>query len=113
MPDDRIDRLTGAAAVPRQNGELVFEAPWQSRAFGMAVGLAEKGFYQWDEFRDLLIAEIAATTEQDPASSPATVYYDQWTAALEKLLCKKGLVEPAALAERRAEFASGKRAEVF
>ena len=31
----------GAAAPPRSNGELVFEAPWESRSFGMAVALSE------------------------------------------------------------------------
>ena len=33
----------GAAAPPRSNGELVFEAPWESRSFGMAVALSEPG----------------------------------------------------------------------
>ena len=29
--------LAGPAAPPRDNGELVFAQPWESRAFGMAV----------------------------------------------------------------------------
>lgn len=32
--------MSGAAALPRRNGELVFEAPWQGRAFGLALALA-------------------------------------------------------------------------
>ena len=35
----------------------------------MAVSLCEQGLYQWDEFRDHLIAEIAAG-EQEPARIP-------------------------------------------
>ena len=40
-----VTAMTGAAAVPRKNGELVFDAPWQSRAFGMVVGLVQKGLF--------------------------------------------------------------------
>ena len=35
--------VAGAAAPPRSNGELVFAEPWESRAFGMAVTLADAG----------------------------------------------------------------------
>ncbi|GAB7145686.1 hypothetical protein LRC484719_42880 [Mycobacterium riyadhense] len=47
------------ATPPRRNGELVFEAPWESRAFGLAVALAELNRYAWEEFRLQLIGEIA------------------------------------------------------
>jgi len=30
------------ASLPRDNGELVFEAPWQARALAIAVALVEK-----------------------------------------------------------------------
>ena len=48
-----------AAAPPRQNGELVFQAPWESRVFGLAAALRDRGLFAWDEFRVCLIAEIA------------------------------------------------------
>jgi len=32
-----IADMEETAALPRQNGELVFNAPWESRAFGMAA----------------------------------------------------------------------------
>ena len=35
--------ITGHDGPPRANGELVFEAPWESRAFGVAVALHESG----------------------------------------------------------------------
>ena len=41
--DRNISSMSGAIAMPRSNGELVFDAPWQSRAFGMAVGLSRAG----------------------------------------------------------------------
>lgn len=75
--------VTGPAAPPRANGELVFAEPWESRAFGMAVGLAEAGVITWDGFRDRLVARIAAAG--DPFS-----YYGCWLAALEDLLVGTG-----------------------
>ena len=114
MPADRqLRELTGDAAVPRKNGELVFDAPWQSRAFGIAVGLAEQGVFQWDEFRDRLIAEVAAGSPDDPGDSPATIYYRQWTAALEKLLRHRGVLSDLDLTARTEQFASGERDEVY
>jgi hypothetical protein len=37
-----VNAMTGAEALPRSNGELVFEEPWQARAFGVAVGLIQE-----------------------------------------------------------------------
>ena len=55
----------------------------------MAVSLCEQGFYQWDEFRDHLIAEIAAGEQAagpNPYPEELPSYYQSWLAALEKLL---------------------------
>jgi nitrile hydratase accessory protein len=94
--------LAGPAALPRQNGELVFAAPWEGRAFGLAVALHEQQAYVWDEFRDQLIAEIARAEATDDPSS----YYERWLASLERLLVAKGLVAPDELAARTAELAA-------
>ena len=68
--------MTGAAALPRRNGELVFDAPWQGRVFGMALALVERLGLAWTEFQQRLIREIAA--------HPDTPYYQCWLAALER-----------------------------
>jgi len=89
-----IAEMIGHAALPRSSGELVFHDPWERRAFAMAVSLCEQGFYQWDEFRDLLIAEIAAREKAagpHPHPEDLPPYYESWLAALEKLLVKKGV----------------------
>jgi hypothetical protein len=51
--------LEGPAAPPRSNGELVFAAPWESRAFGLAMALHNGGRFEWEGFRRQLIAAVA------------------------------------------------------
>ena len=52
--------------VPRRNGELVFEAPWESRAFGMVAAYLETTGLEWEHFRRHLIAAIAASPHNAP-----------------------------------------------
>jgi len=100
--DRRIADLDG---LPRRNGELVFESPSESRAFGMAVALNRAGAYDWDAFRSNLVAEIA----RDPDER----YYESWLHAFEALLVERGTVTDEELDRRTAEFASMARDEVF
>ena len=48
-PDRAISAMSGSAALPRRNGELVFAEPWEGRAFGLAVALNENGAYDWPD----------------------------------------------------------------
>lgn len=75
-------------AVPRENGELQFEAPWEARAFGLAVALNEGGAFPWTDFSQMLSAVIAGAE----ASGEPSDYYEQWVQALEQLAIEKGLV---------------------
>ena len=90
-----IAGLEGGAALPRRNGELTFDAPWEGRAFGMAVAMHEKGAFAWDEFRDRLVERVAAGGPR---------YYESWLAAFEALVLARGLVEPGELEARAREF---------
>ncbi len=101
--------LGGPNAVPRRNGELVFDAPWQGRAFGMAVALSEGGLFPWEEFRQALIHEIAAAE----ARGGEFRYYDAWMAALEHVLAGRGLLRAEELEEVAFQFEFGERDEVF
>ncbi len=113
--DRDVALMQGAEALPRQNGELIFEAPWQARALGMAVALSEQGLYPWDDFRRHLIAEIAEASEHphEEQESPATAYYESWLASLEHVLVEAGVCSPAEIEQRVREFASGAREEVY
>ena len=88
--------------MPRKNGELVFEAPWEGRAFGLVVALHENQCYAWDDFKDQLIAEIARAEEAGEGSS----YYERWLAAFERLLAERGLLAPEEVASRAAALAT-------
>ena len=64
--------------VPRRNGELVFDAPWQGRVFALADAVVEQAFGgDREPFRQELIKAIAA--------EPDRPYWESWTAALEAL----------------------------
>jgi nitrile hydratase accessory protein len=104
-----VAAMQGAAALPRKNGELVFDEPWQGRVFGMAVALHEQGCYDWEEFRQALIAQVAAAE----ARGGVFVYYEIWLATFEELLARKGLVSPGELDETTYQFEFGERDEVF
>jgi len=103
MSDQRIEDLSDDLAVPRRNGELVFAAPWEGRIFGMAVALSDNQVYPWDDFRDRLVAEIAAAEEHGDDSD----YYERWLASFERLLLDTGVVTAEELDARTAEFAAG------
>jgi hypothetical protein len=47
--------------LPRRNGELAFDAPWQSTVFALAAAVIEHAFGgDREPFRQQLIAAIAA-----------------------------------------------------
>lgn len=89
MSDPLLD-VEGPAAPPRSNGELVFDAPWQARVFGLAAAVIETQFDgDREPFRQRLIAAIA--------SEPGRPYWDCWAAALEDLVTENGLLDAGAV----------------
>lgn len=65
--------------LPRRNGELVFDAPWQSIVFALAAAVVEHAFGgDREPFRRQLITAIAA--------QPDRPYWESWTTALEALV---------------------------
>jgi nitrile hydratase accessory protein len=84
-----VSAMTGAAAPPRDNGELVFAAPWEGRVFALAVALVERLGVPWDAFRTRLIDAIA--------DAPGRPYYESWAAALERLVVDHGVCSADAI----------------
>ena len=106
-----VSDMGGAAALPRRNGELVFEEPWESQAFGMAVALHEQGHYDWEEFRQRLISEIGEWERSDQDERAVWDYYRHWLASFEALIKDRGLLSEEEIEERTSEFVSGARDE--
>ena len=107
-----IPEMGGALAYPRKNGEPVFDAPWQSRAFGMVVHLHTSGMYPWDEFKRRLIDQIAAgPCASAPPDTPE--YYYQWVEAFWRLLLEMKILSEEEMEARTKEFLSGVRQEVY
>jgi nitrile hydratase accessory protein len=93
-----ISHMEGKDALPRKNGELVFQEPWEGKVFAMAVALHQNNIYPWDDFRDKLAGEIGAAEKRDPQHETEKYYYEHWTRALEKLLVEKEVVTEGQLA---------------
>jgi hypothetical protein len=85
--------VDGPAAPPRSNGELVFDAPWQARVFGLTAAFIETRFGgDREPFRQRLIAAITA--------DPQRAYWDSWAVALEDLVVDNDILAPGAVDER-------------
>lgn len=106
MSTDLDTSLPAELAPPMVNGEVVFEAPWQGRAFGMARALAEAGFFSWDDFRLQLIRIIGEHDRSDQQGVDYQ-YYSHFLAALEAVLAEQQLLDPHAL-EHRVEALEGR-----
>ena len=81
--------------LPRRNGELAFDAPWQSTVFALAAAVVDHALGgDREPFRQQLIRAIAA--------DPGRPYWESWTAALEALVATlpqpAGPADPAGLA---------------
>ena len=88
--------MAGAAALPRHNGELVFEAPWQGRSLGLALAIVQDRGLEWEDFRQRLIAAIG--------EHPDRPYYESWIAALTALVINLGVTSGEELEERAARM---------
>ena len=95
----------GPAAPPRDNGELLFGAPWESQAFGLALALRAAGRIDWEDFRQSLIREIADWEAAHP-SREGWSYYECWLRSLERVVSRQGLVSPDDLRRRLALLAA-------
>jgi hypothetical protein len=91
---DLLD-VEGVAAPPRRNGEVVFDAPWQSRVFGLCAAVVEFCFAgDREPFRRQLIAAVAA--------APDRPYWDSWTFALQQLVVEADVLDELSIERRLA-----------
>lgn len=97
---------TRSAGIPLAgDGEPVFHAPWQARAFALTVTLAESRVFAWPEWTRALAAACERRASTFPATDGAAYaeqYYLAWLEALQGLIAEKG-VSSLAQTERLAE----------
>ncbi|WP_182376723.1 nitrile hydratase accessory protein [Nocardioides sp. WS12] len=88
--------LEGPVSPPRDNGAIVFDAPWERRAFGIVLALCQDGRFAWEDFRQQLIAQIAADEDRP--------YWESWAAALEAVLSAGAALSTVEVEERADAF---------
>lgn len=86
---------------PRLQGKLCFAEDWERQAFGVALALSKSGHFEWEEFRQQLIAAIAEWEESHALDDPSWSYYERWLTALERVLVAKRIARPEDLAAPR------------
>ena len=114
MPDRlALERLVAslpeAGRIPRKDGDLAFDTPWQVRAFGMAVAAHRAGHYAWSDFQRELMWAIREWEDAPAEGRSDWQYYDRFVAALERLVLENGMVDEHEYEERTQEFLTGKR----
>ncbi|MFT5531299.1 MAG: nitrile hydratase accessory protein [Candidatus Poriferisodalaceae bacterium] len=97
--------LEGEGAPPRLNGELLFEAPWEARAFGVAAALVERGDFGWQDFRNELIVAIG-TWESSATPGADYSYYERWLEALESIAASNNLADRTSVESRAVAYAA-------
>ncbi len=85
-------------APPRTNGALCFGHDWERTAFGVALGLSRAGYFEWEDFRQRLIAAISCWENNHTFDDPSWNYYECWLAALEATIVEAGIATGAELA---------------
>ena len=99
----------GLSELARQLGcdeASVFTAPWEARAFAIALGLSQAGLFIWDEFRERLMAEVGASDrvrERDGTNRQGE-YYEHFLRALEAVVTEKGIATRSELVTKITEL---------
>jgi nitrile hydratase accessory protein len=101
--DRLVGGLPGAGAIPRKEGDLAFEAPWQIRALALAVAAHDEGRFPWPEFQQRLIAAISAWEDAPAAERDDWEYYEHWVRALEQLAVDQRLADAGEIERRTGE----------
>jgi nitrile hydratase accessory protein len=73
--------------------EVTFSAPWEARAFALALALAEQHRFDWEEFRGRLISEIAQADKTLATGGNAPSYFECWLTALEATITAKEIAD--------------------
>ncbi len=97
-------------APPRQDGHLQFDRAWEKMAFGVAISLSKQGYYEWEDFRQTLMATIKEWEDTHELNDPEWDYYQCWLTALERIVVASGVIESGELETQLAQILDCKSA---
>lgn len=87
---------------PRAQGRLQFTQDWQRSLYGLALALSKAGHFEWEAFRQNLIASIAQWEQLPCGDQPPWDYYERFLQALLKVLEEHSLLDIEELESRLA-----------
>lgn len=111
MSDDGpLRSLIESDEIPNEDGDPVFDRPWQARSFGLAVAMSVGGGpIEWRAFQERLADELSRSEPRPDPEAVEGEYYRRWLAALERIVVDEGYLTEERLRRRAAEFADGDR----
>jgi len=77
---------------PRLDGKLLFTNRWERDVFGLALSLSKAGCFEWEDFRQSLIASIAKWEAIECAKQPRWDYYERFLEALLNVVETSGVL---------------------
>jgi nitrile hydratase subunit beta len=80
---------------PRLDGKLFFTNRWERDVFGLALSLSKAGCFEWEDFRQSLIASIAKWEAIDCGDQPRWDYYERFLEALLNVVETNGVLARA------------------
>ncbi|MEH6639341.1 MAG: nitrile hydratase accessory protein [Porticoccaceae bacterium] len=70
---------------------IVFNEPWEARAFGLAIALNQNGLFEWKDWVERFNQQIQlAQAQGDP--DLGNTYYNHWLLTLEGVLLDNDLL---------------------
>lgn len=85
----------GNSNLPKSNGKLNFDSEWSQKAFAIAIELSKQGYFEMEEFRQMMIQSISEWEDIHKLSDDSWSYYSIWTTVLETLIYKKNILDQA------------------
>lgn len=89
----------GNSNIPKSNGKLNFDSEWSQKAFAIAIELSKQGYFEMEEFRQMMIQAISEWEDIHKLSDDSWNYYSIWTSVLEALIYRKNILNQAEVKE--------------
>lgn len=91
--------LGSADSPPRVDGRLMFSNRWERDVFGLALSLSKAGCFEWEDFRQRLIASIGHWEAEGCVNQPRWDYYERFLEALLSVVEASGTLQSKEIAD--------------